>query len=184
MDEDEAIILETDPRFPSGEWTGFFLQLAVRGRQKTSLNLTCSEGRLTGEGKDWAGRYTIDGSYDLATGQCEWTKQYIGRHAVTYKGTNNGRSIWGVWELTQLWGLLTDRGGFHIWPEGFDVADESGEAERALLEVMRRQPDSCERRSIVAAAIGVAVMFYLTRWRGLAAVRLTQDYKPPGQLRA
>jgi hypothetical protein len=146
--------------------------------------LTCSEGRLTGEGKDWAGRYTIDGSYDLATGQCEWTKQYIGRHAVTYKGTNNGRSIWGVWELTQLWGLLTDRGGFHIWPEGFDVADESGEAERALLEVMRRQPDSCERRSIVAAAIGVAVMFYLTRWRGLAAVRLTQDYKPPGQLRA
>lgn len=169
MDDDEAILLETDPRFPSGMWTGFFLQLAVRGRQKTSLNLTCSEGRLTGEGKDWVGRYTIDGSYDLATGQCEWTKQYLRRHAVTYKGTNNGRGIWGVWELTQLWGLLTDRGGFHIWPDGFDVAEESDEAERALLEVMRRQPGARFVRAavlltmIVAAAIGVAVMLYLTR---------------------
>jgi len=169
MAEDEAIILETDPRFPSGKWTRFFLQLAARGRQQTSLDLTCGDGRLTGEGKDRVGRYTIDGSYDLASGECEWTKQYIGRHAVTYKGINNGRGIWGVWELTQLWGLLTDRGGFHLWPEGFDVAEESDEAERALLEVMRRQPGARFVRAavlltaIVATAIGVGVMFYLIR---------------------
>src|SRR5262245_60462552 len=121
MDEDEAILLEADLRFPSGQWTGFFLQLAKRGRQETNLNLTFSEGRLSGDGEDWVGAYTIDGSYDVTSGDCEWIKQYVNRHAVGYKGTNNGRGIWGVWELTQLWGLLTDRGGFHIWPQGMDV---------------------------------------------------------------
>jgi len=155
MDDEEPLILETDPRFPSGPWTGFFLQLALPGRHETNLELTCSDGKLTGEGRDWAGAYTIDGSYDLASGSCEWTKQYLGRHAVMYKGTNNGRGIWGVWELRQLWGLLTDRGGFHIWPQGTDVSEESNEAERALLEVMRKQSGSrFVRLTVVAAVLG------------------------------
>ena len=31
--------LETDPRFPSGRWTGFFLQKAVPGRHLMELRL-------------------------------------------------------------------------------------------------------------------------------------------------
>jgi len=155
MDEVEAIVLETDPRFPSGMWTGFFLQLALPGRHETNLELTYSGGRLSGEGEDWVGAYTIDGSYDLASGTCVWTKQYIGRHAVVYKGTNNGHGIWGVWQLQQLWGLLTDRGGFHIWPQGTDVSEESDEAEQALLEVMRQQSGSrFMRLTLFAAVVG------------------------------
>jgi hypothetical protein len=155
MDEVEPLILETDPRFPSGPWTGFFLQLALPGRHETNLELPFGDGRLSGNGKDRVGAYTIDGSYDLASGSCEWTKQYVGRHAVMYKGNNNGRGIWGVWELPQLWGLLTDRGGFHIWPQGIDVSEESDEAERALLKVMRKQSGSrVVRLAVVAAVLG------------------------------
>ena len=46
----------------------------------------------------------------------EWTKQYVGRHRVDYRGINDGHGIWGVWEIRQLGGLYHDRGGFHIWP--------------------------------------------------------------------
>src|SRR5579871_3130443 len=105
--------LEHDSRFPSGPWTGFFLQYWMPGRHKTNLHLTCQGGQLTGTGQDWVGPYTIDGSYNPGTGRCEWTKQYLGRHAVTYRGVNDGRGIWGTWELPQLFGLFVDRGGFH-----------------------------------------------------------------------
>jgi hypothetical protein len=32
MNADPSPTLETDPRFPSGPWTGFFLQKAIPGR--------------------------------------------------------------------------------------------------------------------------------------------------------
>jgi hypothetical protein len=159
-DELDNVELETDPRFPSGPWTGFFLQYWMPGRHVTNLQLTCSRGQLSGEGSDWVGAYSISGAYDVRTGQCQWTKQYVGRHSIAYKGVNEGRGIWGVWELKQLWGLFTDRGGFHIWPEGAEVGDESDEAERALMEVMRQQFGNRSLRLVCWAIflLAVAVM--------------------------
>jgi hypothetical protein len=139
MNADEAANLERDPRFPSCAWTGFFLQSWLPGRHTTNLNLVCSNGRLEGTGRDWVGAYTIDGEYDLATGRCEWTKQYIGKHSVAYRGVNDGHGIWGVWEIRQLGGLYVDRGGFHLWPEGTDVSEASAKTEQAVLEVMRKE---------------------------------------------
>src|SRR5580704_9400274 len=127
---------ETDPRFPSGPWTGFFLQYWFPGRHTTKLELTAAGGELTGTGRDWVGPYTMDGSYDLATGHCEWTKRYLGKHQARYRGTNDGHGIWGVWEIRQLGGLYLDRGGFHIWPEGSDVSEESERTEQAVVEMM------------------------------------------------
>ncbi|HTQ38365.1 MAG TPA: hypothetical protein VMJ32_05025 [Pirellulales bacterium] len=163
MDDQELENLEPDPRFPSGAWTGFYLQYWLPGRHATNLQLSFSEGKLSGEGKDQVGRYTVDGGYDLETGQCQWTKQYIGRHCIAYKGTNEGHGIWGVYELNQLWGLLTDRGGFHIWPEGFDAADaadaadESDEIEKTLLEVMRSQSGNRTLRFVFAGFLIVII---------------------------
>lgn len=130
---------ETDPRFPSGEWAGFYLQYWMPGRHTVDKHLSWAGGRLTGTGTDRVGAYTIDGTYDPATGKCEWVKQYVGRHAVTYRGMNDGRGIWGVWEIRVLGGLYQDRGGFHIWPKGTDVSEESERTERAVLAVMRQQ---------------------------------------------
>ena len=72
MREGELVNLEHDPRFPSGAWTGFFLQYWLPGRHKTDLSLTCAAGELMGTGRDWVGTYSIQGSYDVSTGSCEW----------------------------------------------------------------------------------------------------------------
>jgi len=164
MDERELENTERDPRFPSGEWTGFFLQYWIPGRHSTNLHLTCRDGELAGSGSDWVGPYTIDGRYDLGTGQCEWIKRYVGKHSVAYRGVNEGLGIWGVWELRQLAGLFVDRGGFHIWPKGTEVGAESDEAEQALLAVMREEFGSRAVRIfrhlilIAGIAIGLALL--------------------------
>lgn len=105
--------LETDPRFPTGPWTGFFLQPGLPGRHLMELHLTFSQGGLKGEGRDWVGRFVVRGRYSTADGKCHWTKRYLGKHDVFYRGFNEGKGIWGVWEIADL-----GRGGFHIWPEG------------------------------------------------------------------
>lgn len=110
--------LETDPRFPSGPWTGFFLQRAIPGRHRMELRLTFQNGSISGEGRDWVGPFILRGRYELADGKCRWNKRYVGRHDVFYQGFNEGKGIWGVWEIPTVTHPDICRGGFHIWPEG------------------------------------------------------------------
>jgi hypothetical protein len=114
--------LETDPRFPSGPWTGFFLQRLVPGRHLMELRLTFRQGVLVGEGRDWVGAFAVQGKYDLTDGRCTFAKTYLGKHRVNYSGFNEGKGIWGVWTITEK-PYMPQRGGFHIWPEG--MADPS-----------------------------------------------------------
>jgi hypothetical protein len=107
---------ETDPRFPSGKWVGFFLDRRLPGRHQMELTLSFAAGHMTGTGQDRVGAFTFDGNYSTADGKCEWVKQYLRAHAITYRGFNEGKGIWGTWELRDLGGIYT--GGFHIWPEG------------------------------------------------------------------
>jgi hypothetical protein len=130
---------EPDPRFPGGAWTGFFLQSWLPGRNTMSLKLEWVDGTVTGHGHDRVGPFTIAGTYDTATGRCEWIKQYLGRHSVAYRGVNDGHGIWGVWEIRLLGGVYRDRGGFHIWPQGTDVSEASDRTERAVLTAMRQE---------------------------------------------
>lgn len=113
MNADQAPQLETAPRFPSGAWTGFFLQKTLPGRHMMELRLTFQDGAMNGEGRDWVGNFLVKGQYNLTNGKCHWTKKYLGKHDVFYQGFNEGKGIWGVWEIGKLM-----RGGFHIWPEG------------------------------------------------------------------
>jgi hypothetical protein len=75
------------------------------------LILTFRQGVMTGEGRDRIGHFLIRGKYNLGDGKCHWTKRYIGKHDVAYQGYNEGKGIWGLWEIPPL-----SRGGFHIWP--------------------------------------------------------------------
>jgi hypothetical protein len=102
--------VETDPRFPSGPWHGFFLMAHLPGRHKMELHLSFCQGVMTGEGRDMIGPFLIRGHYSL-DGKCRWTKRYIGKHDVAYQGYNEGKGIWGLWEIPPAF-----RGGFHIWP--------------------------------------------------------------------
>jgi hypothetical protein len=106
--------LETDPRFPSGPWTGFFLQKLIPGRNMMEMRLTFRKGELAGEGRDRVGNFVIRGRYNTADGRCRWHKRYLGKHDVFYQGFNEGKGIWGTWDMPEF----ADRGGFHIWPEG------------------------------------------------------------------
>ena len=103
--------VETDPRFPSGPWRGFFLMAHWPGRHQMELDLTFRQGVMTGEGRDRIGPFLIRGKYNLDDGKCHWSKRYIGKHDVAYQGYNEGKGIWGIWEIPPSW-----RGGFHIWP--------------------------------------------------------------------
>jgi hypothetical protein len=104
---------ETDPRFPSGPWTGFWIQSGL-GRQRMLLSLAFAQGRVIGHGTDIIGRFTLEGTYDLETGRCLMTKQYEAAHRVHYDGVNEGDGLW----LWGVWQMQIDRGGFHLWPEG------------------------------------------------------------------
>jgi hypothetical protein len=116
MNDDTDLGVEADPRFPSGPWTGFFLQKEIPGKHRMELRLTFRGGSMTGEGRDRIGEFVIRGQYHLADGKCHWNKRYLKAHDVFYQGYNEGKGIWGVWELEILG--IRGRGGFHIWPEG------------------------------------------------------------------
>ncbi len=131
MDEQPSPELETDPRFPSGPWVGFFLQKDLPGKHWMELRLNFAQGVMQGEGRDWVGNFVLRGRYELSDGTCYWTKSYIERHDVFYKGFNEGKGIWGTWEL-DLHGQQY-RGGFHIWPEG--MADPTQPSLSEVIEV-------------------------------------------------
>jgi hypothetical protein len=135
VSQQEQLDFETDPRFPSGPWTGFFLQPEVPGRHLMELRLNFRSGTLTGEGRDWVGAFIVRGRYDLADGRCHWTKRYLGKHDVFYKGFNEGKGIWGTWEIPAEGGGVAYRGGFHIWPEGMADPTQPVLTEEADLPV-------------------------------------------------
>lgn len=139
--------LEPDPNWPSGPWTGFFIQSeAPAGKHRMELRLTFQQGVMTGEGRDWVGQFTFRGSYDVPTGQCHWTKRYLGKHDVFYKGFNEGKGIWGVWEIPPEQNFCcTSRGGFHIWPEGMPDPTGARLAEEAELPVEQGELVTADR---------------------------------------
>ena len=152
--------MESDPRFPSGRWTGFFVQPWIPGRHTMRLDLTFEQGRMEAQGNDWVGPFTFSGSYDPVDGKCTWTKKYLGKHQVSYAGVNEGKGIWGVWEIRQLWGWYHDRGVFHIWPEGMTPAADADLTERALLDEVGRMPPLSVLVTMVATGLLVAGYVY------------------------
>lgn len=115
---EEHANLETDPRFPSGPWIGFFLQKELPGRHYMELSLTFQQGTMTGEGRDRVGDFIIRGQYTVDDGKCWWSKRYLGKHDVFYQGYNEDKGIWGTWEIPADRFGIRYHGGFHIWPVG------------------------------------------------------------------
>ena len=133
IEESKKPAVETDPRFPSGPWIGFWIQQRL-GKQPMSLSLQFVEGRVAGSGRDIIGRFDFSGIYDLKSGRVIMTKQYEGRHRVQYDGANQGDGMW----LWGVWNIRSARGGFHLWPEGEDDPTQRRlEAEKELPKLRR-----------------------------------------------
>jgi hypothetical protein len=115
--------------FPSGPWVGFYVySFEKNNRHRMDLALTFTGGRVSGTGSDDFGKFAIRGGYDAGTGECYWTKTYVGAHDVFYKGFKDGSKIWGLWELTIA------KGGFTIWPVGSVTGDDAVETETVEME--------------------------------------------------
>jgi hypothetical protein len=99
------------------------------------LHLAFDQGEMTGEGRDWVGSFIIRGKYSLTDGKCHWTKRYLAKHDVFYQGFNEGKGIWGVWEIPAEKNSVALRGGFHIWPEGMSDPTQSHLTSEADLPV-------------------------------------------------
>ena len=113
---------ESDDRFPSGRWHGYFLQRRFsETKRPMELDLSFRSGRVTGDGRDGVGPFVISGGYDTGEGTVWWTKRYP-THDVFYKGYAEGNGIWGLWEIAQF-----DRDGFRIWPSGTSEGEEHSE---------------------------------------------------------
>ena len=87
------------------------------------LDLTFAAGKMSGDGNDDVGRFTIRGQYNAQTLECSWLKTYVGAHNVAYRGFREGRGIWGTWEIEPRF-----RGGFHIWPKRAGEGETEAEA--------------------------------------------------------
>jgi hypothetical protein len=120
---------EQDDRFPSGPWKGFWIQQGGRGWMY--LQLQFKEGRIDGQGKDRVGRFGMTGTYSTEDGKVELRKQYTGQHSVDYSGwAEIQHGIWGLWNI-----LMSDKGGWQIWPEGREVGNAIQAHEEIPAEV-------------------------------------------------
>ena len=77
--------------------------------------------------------------YDLATGHCLWNKKYVKRHEVGYDGYNEGKGIFGKWEIIDT---TPFHGGFLIWPKG--MGDPTNHRKREEVEA----PAETDHRAI------------------------------------
>jgi hypothetical protein len=121
--------------FPSGPWTGFYNYGAGERRHGMDLNLTFTNQAISGDGGDDIGRFVISGRFDETSGECHWTKTYVGAHDVYYRGFREGKGIWGVWNLDKT------SGGFRIWPlqEGESEHEEEVGEEPVPAEAVAAQ---------------------------------------------
>jgi hypothetical protein len=141
--------VEADERFPSGPWTGFFLLPTRPGRHWMELDLKFRDGLVGGDGRDSVGPFRITGRYTISDGKCRWTKTYLGKHSLFYQGYNEGKGIWGNWEMTTDW-----RGGFHVWPVA--MGDPTQARLAGAIDEPARLPEIFEPVG-VGEAIGVSV---------------------------
>lgn len=113
----------------SGSWVGWWIQWGKRGHMR--LRLVFADGRVTGNGSDESGSFTVAGTY-RADG-ARLVKGYA-THQVHYDGRWDGASLAGPWVIRYEFG--TDRGEFEMWPEseGLTVEEILARADEAIEE--------------------------------------------------
>ena len=127
---------EIDDRFPTGEWMGFYVEPHSRQRRVMDLFLQFARDRISGQGDDPVGKFTISGTYHTRTAKCAWTKQYVGQHCVEYTGQARDCGIIGTWRIPgqpDFWS-----GPFFIWPQALGDLDSA--FEKAFVEYELTSP--------------------------------------------
>ncbi|MEO0470255.1 MAG: hypothetical protein AAF206_11580 [Bacteroidota bacterium] len=73
---------------------------AETGRQPMEgLMIQIDGNRISGSGYDMVGAFTFEGTL-TEDNDVLMTKQYLGEHALVYRGAYNGADkMWGIWEV-------------------------------------------------------------------------------------
>ena len=81
------------------------------------FQLSFTNGEVRGRGIDIIGPFTFRGEYDTAGGSIGLVKQYVGKHAVIYRGEPDGEgSIFGTWSVENDVFGITFKGPFLMQP--------------------------------------------------------------------
>ena len=110
MTFDETANFESDPRFPTGPWKGYWLQDGETGLM--DLSLAFVEGIVVGSGKDLIGEFDLQGVYSVEERSIALKKTYRGKHEVWYRGRPIQGELMGEWTIADT----PARGGWRLWP--------------------------------------------------------------------
>ena len=92
----------TDPRYPSGEWHGYWLQGPRRTPIPMWLTLAFRDGTISGEGADATGAFTVAGTH-ANDGSCAFEKRYGDDRVIHYRGQHVAEGphvgVSGTWTL-------------------------------------------------------------------------------------
>ena len=81
------------------QWHGWYAQYGPR-TDMIFETLKIKKSKIRGHGSDVNGEFEIKGKVDHD--KVEFTKQYIGKHAVEYSGTLEGHTIRGKWSISSF----------------------------------------------------------------------------------
>jgi hypothetical protein len=102
----------------TGNWNGYFLEQHRPEKGWMHLYLTFAKGQILGEGIDYVGPWTINGTWDQQQKFARWEKRYLKQHTVQYFGELHDHGIVGTWKIGNYLA-----GRFAIWPEHEDEID-------------------------------------------------------------
>ena len=110
MKWDQTATFESDPRYPSGPWEGFWTQAGKVSSMKLYLEFVA--GRVRGEGSDRVGAFDITGRYWPHRDRIVLRKAYHGKHTVWYRGKPFSPYLKGQWNIASP----PASGLWRIWP--------------------------------------------------------------------
>ena len=107
------MLREDDARFPSGEWSGFYVHgFGTVPRHPVTFLLTFANGSIQGSDSADQARFSWSGTYSTWEGRC-WMHMRTPTQTVYFDGRVDVTGIRGLWEIH-----AACRGGFHFWPGG------------------------------------------------------------------
>jgi hypothetical protein len=131
----EKLKLDVKKLLPTGQWNGFYIESHKSQRGWMHQYLEFADDKMTGEGTDYVGPWTLTGVLDLVGQRAKWVKHYVGKHDVNYSGKISGKGIVGVWDIRGV-----NEGPFHIWPQHMTEFDSMYMQEELDNTPLRQSP--------------------------------------------
>lgn len=102
------------------EWEGWYEQRGKRNPMKFDHMQIGLNGVIDGKGADTVGHFQIFGQVSRH-GSVNFTKQYIGKHAVAYNGVISESTITGNWTLGRHRGAFEIKGHLEEWQGHYEL---------------------------------------------------------------